>query len=274
MEERMKKSLLCGIAGFFVFVLLLGSCGSLPGVGGGLFGGIQQSISDRASAEIASATGLTGMTNKMMFNMMYSQVLFIGGFGAGFYELEETQGAIWTITSTDEDGTVSKVDAERALLKKLPNGDEWWYLSWRTGTDSMEYEALLNKDYQAKKIRYYNPDVKRVEEAVFKETAASTSDEAPPPEPGASSLDMNDLSNLSKGNETITIGSGTYNTERLEWTYTDTDENATYNYTWWVDTKTAGGLVKYNWVKSGSKESLSGELASLKKGYTTKFSSF
>jgi len=272
MEEGMKKRFLIGGAGIVALVLLLGSCGSLPG--GGFLGGLQQSISDRASAEIASATGLTGMTNKMMFNMMYSQVLFIGGFGAGFYELEETQGAIWTITSTDEDGTVSKVDAERALLKKLPNGDEWWYLSWRTGSDSMEYEALMNKDYQAKKIRYYNPDVKRVEEAVFKETAASNSDEAPPPEPGASSLDMNDLSNLSKGNETITIGSGTYNTERLEWTYTDTDENATYNYTWWVDTKTAGGLVKYNWTKASSKESLSGELASLKKGYTTKFSSF
>jgi len=274
MEELMKKSFLIGPAGILIALLFLGSCFSLPGGDSGLFGGVQQSLSDRASAEIASATGLTGMTNKMMFNMMYSQVLFIGGFGAGFYELEETQGAIWSITSTAEDGTVSKVDAERALLKKLPNGDEWWYLSWRTGTDSMEYEALLNKDYQAKKIRYYNPDVKRIEEAVFTETAAPKSDEAPPPEPGASSLDMNDLSSLSKGNETIKIGSSTYNTERLEWVYTDQEENATYDYTWWVDTKTAGGLVKYNWTKSGSKESLSGELSSLKKGYTTKFNSF
>lgn len=259
-------------------IFLFGSCFSGPSTGGGLglnpFGGLRQAASDRASAEIASATGLTGMTNRMMFNMMYSQVFFIGGFGANFYELEETQGTIWRVESRDEDGHVSSVEAERALLKKLPGGDEWWYLAWRADGDQMEYEALMNSRLQAKKIRYYNPEVKRVEETVFKDAASSGSGETPPPEPAVSEIDMKELATYSKGKETIRVNSGTYTADRLEWSALDEEEKTTYSYVWWVDPKAVGGLVKYEWTKSGSRESINGELYSVKKGYTTKFNSF
>ena len=260
-------------------VLLLSSCFSLPGGSSGSggfnpFAGIQQAASDRASAEIMSATCLTGLTRKLMFNMIYSQVYYMGGFGANLYELEETQGAVWRIQSRDEEGRVSAVDAERALLKKMPNGDAWWYLSWRSEGEVYEFEALMDKDNQARKIRYYNPDVRRIEEAVFNEHAKTDSEEAPPPEPGASNLDKNDLSSLSRGWEIISVNSGSYLTERLEWFFVDEEENAAYNYKWWVDSKTAGGLVKYEWTKANARDSLSGELYSLKKGYQTKYNSF
>jgi len=270
----MKKK---GVVAIFLVmvVLLLSSCFSFFGGGSDPFG-FQKSVSDRASAEVASATGLTGMTRKMMFSVVYTQVFFIGGFGANFYELEETQGSIWRIESRDEDGNINAVEAERALLKRLPNGDQWWYLAWRAEGEAIEFEALMSKDQYAKKIRYYNADVKRVEEAVFDEpdTSNKDSETAPPPEPAVNEMDVKELSRLVKGKETIKIGSGTYNTERLEWSIVNEEDKATYTYTWWVDTKTAGGLVKYLWTRSGSKESLSGELFSLKKGYKTKFNSF
>ena len=272
-EVSMKKKVTLVItAGITAF--LLGSCFSLPGSGsGGALGGLTDSLNKRVNAEVASATGLTGMTRKMMFNMVYAQVFFTGGFGANFYELEETQGTTWRIQSRDENGNVSQVEAERALLKKLPNGDEWWYLSWRADADNIEFEALMRKDLQPRKIRYYNEDVKRVEEAVFKENAGSAGED-PPPEPAASDMNLSDLSKLSVGKETIKINSGTYTADKLQWTVVNEDDKATYNYVWWVDPKTSGGLVKYEWTKSGSKESLNGELYSIKKGYTTKFSSF
>jgi len=271
---KLKKSF--AIIILIIAVLFLGSCFSIPSVGpsSSPFGSLRQSASDRASAEIASVTGLTGLSNQMMFNMMYSQVFFIGGFGANFYELEETQGAIWRVQSRDEDGRTSNVEAERALLKKLSNGDEWWYLAWRADGDVMEYEALMNSNLQARKIRYYNPDVKRVEETTFKETAASGSEDAAPREPAVSETDMKELSAYSKGKETIRVNSGTYTADRLEWSALDEEENTTYNYVWWVDPKAVGGLVKYEWTKSGSRESISGELYSVKKGYKTKFNSF
>ena len=258
-----------------------GNTGNLSGGGslkprefGNLTGGARKSVSDRASAEIVSATGLSGMTYKLMFSLVYTQVFFIGGFGAGFYPLEETQGCIWRIESKDEEGKVSKVEAERALLKKLPNGDEWWFLAWRVDNEVYEFEALMTSDLYARKIRYFNPDVNRIEEALFDDPSSGNPSSAPPSEPAAGSLNLSDLPRYSQGKETIRINSGTYNTERLEWSFVDEGEKITYKYSWWVDAKAAGGLVKFLWTKSGSKESLTGELFSLKNSYTTKFNSF
>jgi len=256
--------------GALALSILLSSCSSLPDPLG-LFG---KKASDRLSAEAASATGLTGFNRKLMFNMVYAQVFFVGGFGADLYALEETQGTIWRVESRDENGNVSKLESERALLKKLPNGDQWWFLAWRPEGDAIEFEALMTSAKDAKKIRYFNKDVNRVEEAVFDETAKKDAQNAPPPDAAAGSMTRSDLAKLIKGKETITVGSGTYNTDRMEWTFTDQEEKTTYKYTWWVDAKVPGGLVKYLWTKEGSKQSLGGELYSINKGYKTKFSSF
>jgi len=271
----MRKKCLLIITGALATALLFSSCFSLGGSFNPL-SGIEQAASNRISAEIISATGLNGMSKKLQFQVLYAQVFYMGGFGAGTYPLEETQGTTWRIKSTDENGTASSVDAERALLKKLPNGDEWWFLAWRSGGDNIEFEGLMDKDQQAKKIRYYNQDTGRIEETVFDEPSksSSSSDNAAPKEPASGALTQDELGTISKGKETVTVNSGTYTADRMEWTKKDDSNNATYTYTWWVDQTAPGGLVKYNWVKSGSKENIAGELYSTKKGYTTKFSSF
>ncbi len=253
---------------------LLVSCVSVPGVNP--LGKVQEAANKRVSAEVSSATGLTGMSRKMMFNMLYAQIFFIGGFGADYYDLAETQGSVWRIKSVDSDGNASVVEAERALLKVLPSGEAWWYLTWRAEGEAWEFEALMGKDLMARKIRYYNADVKRVEEAKFDEPGKSAPDSetAPPEEAPASNLSEKDLPKYTKGRETIKVGAGTFQADRIVWSFYDEEEKTTYTYTWWVDPKTPGGLVKYEWKKSGSKESIQGELASLKKGYTTKFASF
>ncbi|MCL2478188.1 MAG: hypothetical protein FWF22_01710 [Treponema sp.] len=269
------KGLITAIA-ITACVLFLNSCFSVPGIGGfNPLAGLEQQASNRASAEVASATGLTGMTNKLMFNVIYAQVFYMGGFGANIYQLDETQGTVWQIVSKDENNNTTKAQTERALLKIMPDGTQWWYLAWRQDGQTNEYEALMSPDMQAKKIRYFNPDVNRIEEAVFTDTAsaAGNQDSDPPPEPASSTLGKDDLSVYSKGIETVKTNAGTYTAERLEYSSTDED-NVTTTYTWWVDQKAPGGLVKYLWTKSGSNESLSGELYSVKKGYTTKFNSF
>lgn len=268
---------LAALAMALAMIVALSSCFSLPSIGGiNPLADLQSKVSARASAEVSSAVGLTGMTRKMMFNVVYSQIFFIGGFGADFYDLAETQGTIWRIESRDEDGKVSAVEAERAYLKALPNGDRWWYLAWRADGETWEFEALMDKNLMARKIRYFNADVKRIEEAKFDDpaTAKPNSETAPPEEAPASGLDAKDLPKYVKGKETVKVGGGTYQTDRVEWSFIDEEEKVTYKYTWWVDPKAPGGLVKYEWTKSGSKESIKGELVSNKKGYTTKFSSY
>src|SRR5512145_2468700 len=91
---------------------MLSSCFSLPIGGFNPLADLQASVSARASAEVSSAVGITGMTRKMMFNMLYAQIFFIGGFGADYYDLEETQGTVWRIQSTDDDGSFTSVEAE------------------------------------------------------------------------------------------------------------------------------------------------------------------
>lgn len=268
---------MAAIAIVALFVASMVSCFSLPSIGGfNPLADLQAQVSNRASAEVSSAVGLTGMSRKMMFNVLYAQIFFMGGFGADLYDLEETQGAVWRIQSFDEDGGFESVEAERAFLKQLPGGDRWWYLAWRADGESWEFEALMDKDLMAKKIRYFNADVKRVEESVFEQSAKADPDaeNAPPEESPTSDLDAKELSKHVKAKETVKVGAGTYSAERIEWSFYDEEEKVTYRYVWWVDPKAPGGLVKYEWTKSGSKERLTGELASVKKGYKTKFSSY
>jgi len=258
-------------------IALLASCFSFPGIGNPLTDALEK----RANAEVASAIGISQMTRKMMFSVVYTQIFFIGGFNAAYYDLEETQGTIWRLESTDEDGKVSFVEAERALLKKLPNGDSWWFLAWRDEEQSFEFEVLFDKDLNPIRMRYYNEDVKRIEEAKFDPPSknADPKKETTPP-PKAESADYKTLDDFYKSTkakttkETIKITSGTWACTRIEWSIYDEDEKATYHYVWWIDTKATGGLVKFEWTKSGSKEKLKGELISIKKGYTTKFKSF
>ena len=265
------------VCALLAVIALLSSCFSVPSIGGfSPLGQARDAASNRASAEVSSASGMTGMQRKMMFNMLYSQIFFMGGFGADFYALEETQGAVWRVKSIDKDGKASVVEAERALLKILPTKEAWWLLTWTADGETWKFEALMGPDLAARKIRYYNADVKRVEESVFDKPgkSASNSETAPPEAAPAGSLDPKDLPKYTKGRESVKVGAGTFQTERIVWTFIDEEEKVTYTYTWWVDPKTPGGLVKYEWKKSGSKEAIQGELVSLKKGYTTKFASF
>ena len=276
-----KKMIMCCVAA----ALILSGCMSfsdlVPSAGGlNPLGAAQAKAEKRANAEIASGIGLTAMNRKMMFNMMYSQVYFIGGFGPGLYDMEEGQGAVWSMTSKDNDGTGDRIETERALLKNLADGSSWWYLGWRTAggddAEEWEFEALMDADMQALKIRYYNADVGRIQEAVFTpDGSAAAEDEETMEEPEevpSSELETEDLSSLSRGREKIKVGAGTYTAEKIVWEFWDEESGESVTYTWWVEPSVPGGLVKY--VFKGTESSVEGELESLKKGYKTKFGSY
>jgi hypothetical protein len=290
MTHRKKTSikaifLVCAAA---TLAAALASCAVFSGALGSFdpLAGAKASAEKRANAEIASASGLTGMTRKMMFNVIYAQVFFIGGFNPDIYYLAETQGCAWRLESKNKDDKEnSVVESERAFLKKNADGTSWWYLSWKTGEEEWAFEALMDSGMMAKKIRYYNADVKRIEEAVFEESAeqkaskgtkadkAAQEEKAPPPESPSSDMTVKDLARYSKGKEKVTVGAGSYQADKLVWELKDEESGKNATYTWWVDAKAPGGLVKFAWSDSDG-ASLKGELSSMKKGYTTKFKSF
>ncbi|ULQ60935.1 hypothetical protein K7I13_06680 [Brucepastera parasyntrophica] len=227
-----------------------------------------------ATAELASMVGLTGLTQKARFKVLYTQVMYVGGYGGGTFALEEGQGLVWKTVTTDEDGNTTSVTAERALLKNLPDGDEWWYLGWDNGTDKWEYEVLMDANQKSKKIRFYNSDLQRVEEAEFnsKLSLGSGSDDAAPASGAIAGINWKDLTSYIQGTEKITVGAGTYQAQKLD--YTVKTSSSETSYTWWTNSDVPGELIKYAWIKTGTKSVNSGELAAIKKGYTTKFSSY
>ncbi|MBN2508956.1 MAG: hypothetical protein JXB03_01725 [Spirochaetales bacterium] len=279
----MKKTHIAIICG--ALLVILGGCASLSGIAdsaGGFnpLGAVQAKAEKRVNAEIASGVGLTGLERKMMFNMMYSQVYFVGGFAPAHYDLEEGQGMVWSLVSKGDEGEEGQMETERALLKTLDDGSSWWYLSWSSDDAEdpaqWEFEALMDADMQAVKLRYYNADVGRIEETEFAPSAEAESEEdgtmEEPEEVPSSDLETDDLSSLSRGREKVKVGAGTFNAEKLVWEITDEETGEKVVYIWWVDSSVPGGLVRYEYSAEGS--SITGELSSLKKGYTTKFSSY
>jgi hypothetical protein len=239
----------------------------------------QEKAEKRANAEVASGIGLTGMTRKMMFNMIYAQVYFVGGFAPGIYLPKDGEGAAWKVTSKPDGEKPSVIETERALLKKNADGSSWWYLSWKSSdgeeTQEWAFEALMDKDMQAVKIRYFNEDVGRIEESAFDKPSAKSKpndEKAPPEKAPASQLDKDELGRMSKGKETVKTAAGTFKADKLVWEYADEENGKKAVYTWWVDPAVPGGLVKYDY--RADKDSITGELVSLKKGYATKFKSF
>lgn len=230
------------------------------------------SLTDRATAEIASATGITGMTQKAMFAVIYSQGFYMGGFNPELYPLAETQGTTWkTVTTSGRD--TSTITSERALLKKNADGTSWWYLTWKPSDseDDFSYEALMDADMMAKKIRYFNKGTSRVEETTFDVAAKEGAENAQPEEGASADVDKDDLGEYHVGKETVTVGAGTFDTDKYSYVVTG-DDGKKATYTWWVSATAPGGLVKYSTVTSDS--TLTGELVGSKKGYKTRFSSF
>lgn len=280
---RNRSRAAASFAAIAAFAAALSSCAFLSGSLGSFdpLAGVKASAEKRANAEIASGVGLTGMTRKMMFNAIYAQVFFIGGFNPGIYDLNETQGCVWRLVSKgDKDEKASVVESERAFLKQNADGSSWWYLSWKTEDEEWAFEALMDASMMAKKIRYYNADVKRIEEATFEDKSAKPAkgakegeDKSPPPQAPSAAMTAKDLGAYSKGREKVSVGAGSYAADKIVWELKNSENGKKAVYTWWVDAKAPGGLVKFDWSDSDG-SSLKGELMSVKKGYATKFQSF
>jgi len=279
------------LAVLLAVLLVLSSCSSMVESIGKLDSAVDRTKA-RANQAALDAVGVGAMEDAMVASMVYAQVFFAGGFAYGYEDFEEGEGVIWKLTSTDESGSES-MEAERALLKRTADNNEWWLLSYSEPEgESFLSEALLDPDYSIVKFRYMDPETEKIREWVpetDEEAAAEeTQDEAEAEETayaGEEALFRGDYENYIVGQETVRVGAGTYTADHvlIEDTYTiytdeeETEENAeTYQviYEWWISDDVPGQIVKYEWQNVTEKISLKGELVSFKKGYTTQLESF
>ena len=229
-------------------------------------GGLAVPIGQRAFGSMLA------LQNVMLFNVAYMQVFFLGGYDPGFDDFREGQGITWEI-SGDQSGSEDSFLAERALLRRNADGSSWWYLGYRAGSDNMEYEVLMDREYVPLELVWNDPDSRENLRYTFE------TDEAEAEASGAEdSVVYSDefASDNSLGRERVTVGSGTYTSEHLSYVVTDDGSGGRLQYDWWLVDDVPGGLVKYEYRQvSGRDESLlSGELVAVKDGYTTRFGAY
>jgi len=230
-------------------------------------------------------SGLYAFDDVMLFNFAYMQVFFVGGFGSGISDYEESQGTVWKV-ETNDSGENSGFNAERALLKKLPDGNSWWYLRYESEGDNLEYEVLLDKDYQPLEMYYRSSEDPTIQHHVFEQdqTASSSGegeDLTPEEQQQLENAGANtyvytgdESGQYKKDRVTVSVGAGTYQADYLVYTDTDEETGETVEYHWWTTKEVPGDLVKYDWINSGNGSEVTGELVSVKKGYTSRLGAF
>jgi len=268
-----------GIVVLALVVALASGCAVMDGALNQALGGAMEKQTQQMMS------GLFTFDDVMLFNFAYMQVFFVGGFGSGISDYEETQGTVWKVETNDSEEN-SGFNAERALLKSLPDGNSWWYLRYESEGDNLEYEVLLDKDYQPLEMYYRTSEDPAIRHHVFEQDqTASSSEESedltPEEQQQLESAGANtyvytgdEYSQYKKDRVTVSVGAGTYQADYLVYTYSDEETGETVEYHWWTTKEVPGDLVKYDWINSDNGSEVTGELVSVKKGYNSRLGAF
>lgn len=254
--------------------LVTSGCFSLDSAFSGALDSAVERETERAVA------GMVSFDDEMMFNLVYLQVMLVGGFGSGIEDFEPGEGTVWRLESL-ADGERSTVTAERALLERQQDGSSWWYLRYDAEEQTAEYEALLDSELQPIEMYYTDAASGTVEHHEFdydpqdmgedEEAGAMTAEEEERlEEAGADTYvyEGEEYSEIRRGSVQVTVGAGSYTADYLVNTITDEDTGETTEYHWWVVTDVPGDLVKYEWLESESDDTVTGELMSVRSDYT------
>jgi hypothetical protein len=237
----------------------------------------------RVNQAALDAVGVGALEDAVLASLIYSQVFFAGGYGAGYGDFEEGEGVAWDVTSRDDEGSET-IRIERALLKRNADGSAWWLLRYSAeGEDDFLSEALMSEDYDLLTFRYMDPETDRIREWIpEQEEAEEESTDAEETEEMAEvGFYEGSYGDYIVGTESVKVPAGTYMADHIliEDIYVaeeEGDESESYEvrYEWWITDEVPGELVKYIWANTSDGTSLSGVLVSNKKGYTTQLSSF
>lgn len=167
------------------------------------------------------------------FMAMQAQVVFSYAFSAG---------GLWPGESTYQVGEYTRfefkpregdpVTMERAYLKKLENGNQWWRVSWTDGEDAYMYEGLLSpQEERLLRLRARDPDGHEGEVPVSGQAIY-----IPPSEIGEESL-----AGATVGSEKITTPAGTFQTDHVVFMAMGSGGEVE----WWITDQVPGGVVRY-----------------------------
>jgi len=174
------------------------------------------------------------------FMAMQAQVVFSYTFSAGGMWLGQTdyKTGQWTKFEMKASNDEKPVVLERAFLKKLANGDEWWRSSWQADDETWIYEALISKkDGNLLRLRAKDTDGNEGEVPVSNQQIYYE-----PQEVSAESI-----KGATIGTENVSVPAGTFSAKHVRFV-----NQGQGNVDWWLNDKIPGGVVKYEMSESGT----------------------
>lgn len=258
-----------------LIMVALAGCGTFDDVVSDAFG----AALGRQSEALLSGM-MAGWTDAMMFQMTYIQVLLLGGYGTGLEQFNEGEGVVWEVVTTDAGERASFI-AERALLRRNPDGTSWWYLAYRSEQDGedveLEYEARLDSEYNALEIYFRDPETGRVRHHVFEQPGVVAEDDD-----DWDDFDYDDdhvywgedLGQYHQERVSVTVGAGTFDANLTVYEYTDEETGERVESRWWITDAVPGELVLYEWEGTVQGDLVRGELMQVRRDYQTRFGAY
>ncbi len=167
------------------------------------------------------------------FMAMQAQVVFSYTFSVGGMWIGQTgyKPGEWTKFEMISEGDSKPVVLERAFLKRLANGNEWWRTSWEAEGESWIYEALISKkDESLLRLRARDTDGNEGEVPVTNRQIYYE-----PQEVSAESI-----KGATIGTENITVPAGTFSAKHVRFV-----NQGQGNVDWWLNDTVPGGVIKY-----------------------------
>jgi len=255
----------------FILMIVITSCstitssiigGAESGLGRAISESVEQSVYKKTAPKETLPPPQTSSWNQYMASQAY--VIFSYSFSAGGYwfgtdNYKEGEWTKFQIITDDGD----KIIIEKAFLKRLPDGNEWWRVSLKDKEDEWVYEALISpEDGKLLRLRGRDADGNEGEIPVTEGSQGSVYE-------NSQKLTEESLKGATVGTEKVKTPAGTFKADHV--VYMAMGEG---KLEFWLNDSVPGRIVKYVIKDREGKTNLTSELVDYGDGARTVLQSF
>lgn len=202
-----------------------------------------------SSSSSSGTSGGMGMASMDQMSMrMFRAMFYQGGYALDTRRFEPGEYVQWQVEG--------RGDAEwfrKAMLKRRPDGNEWWRLVNKTSSGKMIMEALLEPEDDSGSRRILRlrqklgPDQTAEEVPITKDNADKwTLDRQ-------RELTEESYNGMKVGRESISVPAGTFQVDHLRSTHPQRGGTAH----WYLTDDVPGSVARYVWESNGNKHTMS-----------------
>ncbi|GEM_PF-3076863 len=248
-------------------LLLTTGCETLGDVGfDGLF---DPDLEDRMAAEMMDEP-----PPELMFSAAYAYGFGVIWFADPVETYDVGTGTVWELVYADDDEE-GRIESERALLERGSQGRTLWYI--RTAVEGgdieerwdLEYEAWIGPDQEVIEFAYRDPETGEVVRTeVPEEHRSRYIVEEDDEEFGTWQEEWEAWeAQATVSSETITVGAGTFNTERMTYEGRDDETGERFRQDIWRTEEVPDHAVRFEFRNLDEDERFEGELISVRSDY-------